>query len=324
MSAVPQIQNQEQKQSIGFKQILVATDFSDASQRGFDYAVAMARHYGSALLVVHSISPEPNAAIPIYPLPRELDRARLEAEEEMKKLSGKTRAHNLNARFILEQGSVWEVLASVIQRQKADLLVLGTRGRSGLKKLALGSVAEEVLRMAPCPVLTIGPNATVAGSGAIEFRRILFATDFGPTAAKALPYAVSIAEEYGAALVMLHMVPPMPVADLGPSVYAPSVSGAETLAKWQKTERDESAKKLRELLPTHSRLAAEAECLVGMDFLPEGILDAAAAHKSQLIVMGTSRTPSPRVAAHNPWTLTHAVIVRANCPVLTVSSKEWA
>ncbi len=214
MSAVLQIQNQEQKQSIGFKQILVATDFSDASQRGFDYGVAIARHYGSALLVVHTISPE-NAPVPIYPLPGELDRARLDAEEAMKKLSGQTRAHNLNARFILEQGSVWEVLASVIQRQKVDLLVLGTRGRSGLKKLALGSVAEEVLRMAPCPVLTIGPNAAVAGSGAIEFRRILFATDFGPTAAKALPYALSIAEEYGAALVMLHMVPPMPVADLG-------------------------------------------------------------------------------------------------------------
>jgi nucleotide-binding universal stress UspA family protein len=89
MSAVLQIQNQEHKQSIGFKQILVATDFSDASQRGFDYAVAIARRYGSALLVVHSIPPEPNAPVPIYPLPRELDRARLEAEEEMKKLSGK-------------------------------------------------------------------------------------------------------------------------------------------------------------------------------------------------------------------------------------------
>ena len=58
-----------------------------------------------------------------------------------------------------------DVLASVIQRKNVDLLVLGTRGRGGLKKLALGSVAEEVLRLAPRPVLTIGPHVPVADSG---------------------------------------------------------------------------------------------------------------------------------------------------------------
>lgn len=130
------------RNGIGFKQVLVATDFSDGSQRALFYAIAIARRYGSALSVVHAIPPEPRDQIPLGPLPRELNRRRLEAEEEMKHLGEKVQMKDLDHSLLLEQGPVWDVLASVIQREKADLLVLGTRGRGGLKKLALGSVAE--------------------------------------------------------------------------------------------------------------------------------------------------------------------------------------
>lgn len=318
MSTVAQIP--DQKQSVGFKQVLIATDFSDASQGAFDYAVAIARRYSSALSVVHAIPPDPREPIPIYPAPRELDRTRLEAEQQIKQLGEDARIHDLNPHLLLEQGPVWDVLGGVIQRENVDLLVLGTRGRGGLKKLALGSVAEEVLRLAPCPVLTIGPNVPLAGSGTTEFKRILFATDFGPTSAKTFPYALSLAEDYGAKLVLLHMVPPMPMPELGPAAYAPAFYGAQALTKWQETTRDESARKLRELLPPNTKLAAEPEYVVGMDYLPEGILNVAAAHKIELIIMGANRTPSPRVAAHMPWALTHEVICHAKCPVLTVSN----
>lgn len=318
MSAVAQIG--EQKQRIEFKHLLIATDLSDASERAFTCALAIAGRYSSALWIVHAIPPEPRELITMDPLLRELDRPRLEAEQQMKRLGEKARMNDLNPHLVLEQGPVWDVLASVIQRENVDLLVLGTRGRSGLKKLALGSVAEEVLRLAPCPVLTINPNVPLAGSGTSEFRRILFATDFGPASAKAFPYARSLAEDYRAKLVLLHMVPPMPIPDLGPAAYCPAVYGAEALMRWQETTREESLRKLRELLPSHTQLAAEPEYLVGMDFLPEGILDMAAAHRIELIVMGANRTPSPRLAAHIPWALTHAVIGHAKCPILTVSN----
>jgi len=147
MSAVAQIR--DQKQSIEFKHILAATDFSDASQRALAYALAIARRYGSALSVVHAIPPEPREPIPIEPLPRELNRRRLEAEQQMKHLGEEARIDGLTDHLLVEKGRVWDVLASVIQRENVDLLVLGTRGRGGLKKLALGSVAEEVLRLAP-------------------------------------------------------------------------------------------------------------------------------------------------------------------------------
>ena len=221
-------------------------------------------------------------------------------------------------RLLVERGQVWDVLASVIQREDVDLLVLGTRGRGGLKKLALGSVAEQVLRLAKCPVLTVGPHAQPASSGTVEFRRILFATDFGPASTKAFSYALSLAEDYQAKLVLLHMVPPMPGPDVGPA-YGPSAYLAEEFMNWQRKMRAESTKKLKHMIPPKAKLVLEPEYLAGMDFLPEGILSAAAAHKTDLIVMGANRTASPRVAAHMPWVLTHEVICHALCPVLTVS-----
>ncbi len=317
MSALAQIH--DRKQGIGFKQVLVATDFSDGSQRALAYAIAIARRYGSALSVVHAIPPEPREQIPLEPLPTELDRRRLEAEEQMRQLGKKVRMNDLNHRLLLEQGSVWDVLALVIPDEKVDLLVLGTRGRSGLKKLALGSVAEEVLRLAPCPVLTVGPHVPPAGLDTAEFSRILFATDFELASNKAFPYALSLAEDHQAKLVLLHMVPPMPAVELGAAAYGPSTYTAEELTRWQRTMREEGVRKLRASIPVNVNLAEEPECVVGTDFLPEGILNVAATHKTELIVMGANRTPSPWVAAHTPWALAHEVICHAKCPVLTVS-----
>jgi nucleotide-binding universal stress UspA family protein len=317
MSALTQIH--DRKSGIGFKEILVATDFSDGSQRALAHATAIARRYGSELSVVHAIPPEPREQIPLEPLPRELNRRRLEAEEQMKHLGEKVPMNDLNHHLLLEQGPVWDVLASLIQRENVDLLVLATRGWGGLKKLGLGSVAEEIMRLAPCPVLTIGPHVPPSDSGTKELRGILFATDFGPASAKAFPYALSLAEDYQAKLVLLHMVPPMPVADLGPGAYGPSAYAAEQYTRWQRTVRNESVRKLRELVPSNTNLGAKPECVAGTDFLPEGILDAAATHRIELIVMGANRTSSPRAASHIPWTLIHEVICRAKCPVLTVS-----
>lgn len=316
MSAIAQLHDPQQ--CIGFKHVVIATDFSDASDRALAYALAIAQRYSCALSVVHAIKPEPREQIPMEPLPRELNRRRLEAEQQMKKLGEKAGLNDLEHDLLLEQGPVWDVLASVIQREKADLLVLGTRGRGGLKKLALGSVAEEVLNLAPWPVLTVGPHVRPADSGMVEFKRILFATDFGPASAKALSYALSLAVDYQAKLVLLHMMPTMPIADLGPAIYGPSSYAAEKFIAWQRTTRDESVRKLTELVPTNTNLVAKPECVVGTDFLPEGILEAAAMHRVDLIVMGANRTSSPRMAAHMPWALTHEVICRAKCPVLTV------
>jgi nucleotide-binding universal stress UspA family protein len=314
MSALAQ--PQEQKQSVSFKSILVATDFSVTSERALAYALAIARRYGSIVSIVHALPPEPRKPVSADPLPRELDRPRFEAEHEMKLLAESVHIKDFAPHMLLEQGLVWEVLSSLIQRENSDLLVLGTHGRGGLKKLALGSVAEEVLRQATCPVLTIGPNAPPAGAS--PFQRILFATDFGPASARAFPYALSLAKDCQAKLVLLHMVAPVPVAVMGPGAYCPGAYVAQDLTEWQAKMKEESARTLKKLVPSDAKLTSQPEYMVGMDFVPEGILSAAAAHNVELIVMGANRAASARVAAHIPWAITHSVICEAKCPVLTV------
>jgi nucleotide-binding universal stress UspA family protein len=315
MSTLAQIHNPEAK--VHFKQILIATDFSASSRCALTYALSLARRYSSTLSVVHAMAPEPREPIPLEPLPRELNVPRLDAEREMNQLTENARLDDVNHHLIIKQGPVWNVLSSVIEHENVDLLVLGTRGRGGLKKLALGSIAEQVLRLAPCPVLTIGPHVPPPASGSIQFRGILFPTDFGRAADAAFPYALSIAEEHQARFVLLHMLPPMPLTDVGPAAYGPSPYAAEQFVKWQHSTREESRIKLMKLLPSSAKLAVKPEYIASTDFLPEGILETAAIRGIDLIVMGANRTSSPRVAAHIPWGLTHEVICRASCPVLT-------
>jgi nucleotide-binding universal stress UspA family protein len=315
-TTAPTLDKKDKK--VDFKRILMATDFSAASRRALDYALAFARRFGSEISVVNAIPPEPRESVPMDPLPRELNRDRVEAEREMGRLSEEVRIKDLRYHTLIQQGSVWDVLSSVIQREGTDLLVLGTRGRGGLKKLALGSVAEEVLRLASCPVLTVGPNAEPPTSDVADLKNILFATDFGPACVKAFPYALSLAEDCRAKLILLHMVPPMPVLDVGPAAYGPPTYVAEDLAEWKARMREEGSRKLKELIPSNAKLAIQPQCVVETSFLPEGILDIAAMHQAELIVMGANRARSARLAAHIPWAVTHDVLCEAKCPVLTV------
>lgn len=317
MSALAQLR--ERKESVGFKHVLIATDFSAVSERALAYALPIVQRFGSEMSIVNVIPQETRDMIIWGPLPRELDRQRLEAEQEMARLAAEARIEDVNPHMLLAQGRVWDVLSSIIQRENTDLLVLGTRGRGGLKKLVLGSVAEEALRRATCPVLTIGPSVPLPDPGKAGFRTILFATDFGPASTKAFPYALSLAEECHAKLILLHMLPPMPIAVIGPGAYCPGVFVAEDLGDWQSATNQESARRLGELVPAGARLLSQPEIVVGKDFLPEGILGTAALHNADLIVMGANRVASARLTAHVPWALTHDVICEARCPVLTVA-----
>ena len=201
---------------VDIKQVVVATDFSSASQRAFAYAVAMARQYDAELALVHAIPPEPRETASLGPLPHELDLNRLEAERAMEQIAEEAHVTRFRHQIVIERGSVGNALCSVTQHEGADLLVLGTHGRGGLKKLALGSVAEEVLRLASCPVLTVGPNAILPSADGVQFQTILFATDFGPACAKAFRYALSFAEDCRAKIILLHIVDPVRTINVGP------------------------------------------------------------------------------------------------------------
>ena len=302
---------------IGFKHVMVATDFSPASERAVELALAMARRDGARVTIIHALAPQPREFVPMDS-PPELDRPRIKAEQRIQQLAKEATGHGISCSIRIQRGRAGEVVASLLEREGAGLLVLGTRGREGIRKVALGSVAEEVVRQANCPVLTVGPHVTATNTAALAkgLRCIVFATDFGPASAKAFPYALSLAEAYGAKLVLVHMFPMLP--GIAAASYTPAVTSARSLVEWQVQAKHESLTKLKALIPPGTKLAAAPEFVVATDFLPEGILTAAEWHKADLIVMGANRADSARIASHIPWSVTYHVIAEAECPVLTV------
>jgi len=194
------------------------------------------------------------------------------------------------------------VLADLIDKLEIDLVVLGTHGRGGIKKLVLGSVAEGVIESAPCPVLTVGPQVSSKFGAEIKLRRILCATDLLHTSTRALTYAVWLAEQEQAHLTLLHILKVPTDAPL----------------EYPESEREMAMKRLMQLLPSETPASVEAECIVEIGVPGEHILKVAEVQNADLIVMGPHHTPYARVSTHLPWIIPHQVLCQARCPVLTV------
>jgi len=297
-----------------FNNILLATDFSEASRKALLYAAAIAASYDGKVYLVHVIPPEARWPIPIEPEPPELQRDWANATLAMNALVAVDLVNGTRHKVLLERGRIADVLLDLMQRHDISLLVLGTHGRGGLKKLILGSVAEQLFRLASCPVLTVGPSVP-AGMEEHTFRRILFATDFGSASLHALSHAVSLAIDHKAKLTLLHVVLPLPVPDAGPYWYV----GADVLDREQRVQR-ETVEKLKRLIPSDVKLQSDPEFVGTFGYVPEGILEIADASQADLIIMGVRRVASAGSSAHLPWATAHEVVCRAKCPVLTVSA----
>jgi nucleotide-binding universal stress UspA family protein len=130
--------------------ILVATDFSDDSSNALAWGEELARRFEAELVVLHV--EEPLDRIPGHELGGERHRV---AEDELSRLVGRLAERGFRARGVLRTGSPFEQIVHTATTEPADMIVLGTHGRTGLSHLLMGSVAERVVRSAHCPVLTV-------------------------------------------------------------------------------------------------------------------------------------------------------------------------
>ena len=143
------------------KTILVATDFSDAATKAIDTAVEFAKKFEAQLIILHAYRVEIPMASPMmagaYVLPQGFfeqigNHARAHIEATAKELEGR----GVKVEGIAVEQSAAEAIVAEAKSRPVDLIVMGTRGLTGLKHVALGSIADRVVRMAPCPVLTVG------------------------------------------------------------------------------------------------------------------------------------------------------------------------
>lgn len=279
------------------KNILFATDFSPAADAAIPYAAELSKHYGAKLFALHVRPPAVGPLIPPESWPQVEKVAKIEAEQQKRELLNSFSL--VRPEVMIREGGIWSNFEAAISANEIDLVVIGTRGRSGVAKLFLGSVAEEVFRRAPCPVLTVGPRSFIWPRLRGEFTRILFATDLS-TESAAAPYAISFAQEYQTYLTLLHVIDHPEGAD-------PS----------------RCMELLRNLVPPEAELLCASDYVVEAGSPADKILEVAGRRKVDLIVMG-AREPDtlPSVASHLPITTAHKVVSHAACPVLTVRQRS--
>ena len=292
---------------VSVKNILFATDFSSNSDAALPYALAISRQYGAKLYAAYAMNPDAYRFAPdTYALaPIASWRALAEAEEH----EAQKRAQQLEERLrgvphqlIFQEGDVWEVLSDIIQKKQIDLLVIGTHGRTGIQKLLLGSIAEEIFRQAACPVLTVGPNVSAGPDGIVHLHEILYATDFSPESLAAAPYAISLAQEHQAQLALLHVLERPDTSIRNPELTAASLLHG-----------------LHELVPPEAELWCHPKCFVKYGPPVGEILELAKVRRADLIVLGVRR-PKGQIATatHLAQGTAYKVAAQASCPVLTV------
>ena len=299
--------------AIAIKNILVATDFSDASEAALPYVAALTLRYGSTIHLAHVLpavtflrpgAPDPMVLGSIY------EEAHSAAQEKMQTLADRLKGFPLST--YVRHGETVGVLAEIISEQQIDLVIAGTHGRTGLGKLVMGSVAEEILRQVTCPVLTVGPKVVHSAPAPrrdrelpppqINVHQILYATDFKQESHEAVHYAVSLAREFRAQLSLLHVI-----ESYGDEAY--EHPGAIDTALFN----------LRELIREDAGLRYPPDILAEYGSPAECILETAADRETDLIVLGV-RPANGRLSAatHFGRAVAHKVIVGAHCPVLTV------
>ncbi len=285
-----------------FNNILLATDFSPASDRALEYAASLARRYCSMVYLTHIITVDGYPMVSPEFSASSLEKRHAEAEKKFRELLKSGRLFALPRKAVIQEGNLWASIEDLIERYHIDLLVVGTHGVSAVRKVLIGSVAEEIFRKAKVPVLTAGPSAEKEPMYDLEFKNILFATDFGRSAEREAEYAFSLAQEHCSRLRFAHVFPHQ------------EAYGEDVLAM----EKEKIVAQLRELVPGATELHCKIDFQVAVGEPVEQILRIATETMADLIVMGAKRRES--FAGNVPHTKAYRVVCGARCPVLTVRS----
>jgi nucleotide-binding universal stress UspA family protein len=309
---------------IEIQRILCPIDFSDYARHALDHAVALARTYESRITVLHVFPVIPLTAYapgvpgfdPIVLTPE----LREQVLVDMKGFIETESAPGVPIQPVIREGDpVGEILRQTTD-MNADLLVMGTHGRSGFERLLLGSVTEKVLRKASCPVLTVPrrhPDAVPATP--VLFKRILCPVDFSDCSLRALEYAISLAQEADAHLTVLHVMGEE--LDVSPDAYGAIImNDLESLAGFRKRHEDDARKRLKEAVPESVAAYCSVETMVSRGVKPgREILRVAAEQRTDLIVIGVQGRGAANLMFFG--STTNHVVREATSPVLTIRGR---
>lgn len=290
---------------VTFRNILHLTDFSGCSDAALAWAMSIARAHEAKLSVLHVVVPD---AL-VYMTPSSPTVATEIQEEwanrEMQRIE--ERLADLGHATMVTRGTdVWPAVDLKLKELESDLIVLGTHGRTGLRKILMGSVAERVLRSSAVPVMTVGPAVDRELGGDGKFHRVLLATDFAAGSAEAAGYAIAFAQRDEAKLVLVH---------------ACKQNKQNGSTKRSEPSVAEVMHRLGETIPCADSLRYRPETLVEYGEPGARIVDVAKRKEADLIVMGIRKANNLFATTHLDVGTVHNVVAQAPCPVLTVRPK---
>lgn len=286
---------------ITISNVLLATDFSAESAQAVEYARRFCSQQNAKLFVVHVMDVFPFALSGDRAAKTRIAEIRDKAEAQIKEFVRANDLEQTNIERHLIEGETSTALEKFIREHKIDLIVLGSRGDTGISRLFEGSMAEEVFRTAQCPVMVVGPKASVLPE-TVMFSRLLFATDLSPFSRIALPYVEFLLQENPSArLTVAHFL----------EQEADNVNERHQL-------RRNLEHQLTEMIDPQFRDQI-ADAVVETCVAPEGMVKMAEGLDADLLVLGVrSGGAFTRAATHGLFSTAARVISEICCPVLTV------
>ncbi|HLA41285.1 MAG TPA: universal stress protein [Candidatus Glassbacteria bacterium] len=306
---------------IKLTKILFPSDFGESAEEALRYASMLASEYGAELTIMHVVSlfgegpglTERQISEMQHYAEQFSQQLHDEAEEIIDKTIEDHREGDLVMKKLVVRGiSAHQLIIQVAAEQEFDLVVMGTYGRGGVSHMLFGSTAEQVVRLAPCPVLTVRHHA----DRVFDFqriRKILFPTDFSDYSKKALPYALSFAERYGSELHVLHVFEQR----IHPAFY---IVDKSTPFDLDEGLRDRALDALDEFVYEDLREKINFRCEVtsGKPFVE--IINYAKANEIDLIVTATHGLTGLEYMVIG--STTERVVRKSPCPVLSIKDPE--
>ncbi len=297
---------------VTFTQVLCPTDLSEASRPALAYAAAVARRYGAKLTVLHATPPFEPLVVPSAEAASAgpVDLSPSDDFKEAVRAFALDSLAGLDADVVVQTGDPSRVIVEQAVVSSADLIVMGTHGRSGFDRLLAGSVAEKVLRRAPCPVLTIPPHAPEVPAGGTLFTHILCAVDFSHASEQALGFAIELGCATGGGVTVATVLEWL--AEEVPLAY-PEFD----VAPYRAHLADDAGARLRALVQAAGAPpSCQIDHVVQLGRAHREILRLATEKGSDLIVMGAQGRGGVGLALFG--STTQQVIRAATCAVLVV------
>jgi nucleotide-binding universal stress UspA family protein len=187
----------------GLKTIVVATGLQGQEEAALEYARKLAHAYGARIVLAHGLDPMDYADVDRVP-GAVLRSLTAQAREVLDKLAGELMSEGIHSHSEIRQGAVAEMLRDVVRQYQAGLIVIGTRGNQGIGPVVVGAVAEQLVRIAPCPVMAVAADWNAGQNRPTPGGPVLLALERNEACPAAVAAAYSLAETFERPLIVLH------------------------------------------------------------------------------------------------------------------------